>query len=288
MRRALLAVLAITVGACGTGDRAAGDGKPVRKLQEQTFSPPYPAAQPGGRLNWIGRARLDDARLVLTVEFTGSKGYLESDLCSEDYTAWVGGTNARLEVAIVQVEHFRPNLGVACTLEGYGYTFHLGLPQRYEGVEVLDRGGGEGRGGTLFVGPPGDVANLAHVPDGWKLVRSEQEYAGEPATWTQVYAAADVAEQPFEGQGRLVLYQAFGIAGEWSDLRAVKSEGRGGHAERVTFRGAPADVWVDPDSGELLLAWDLAGRSYGLIGNAADMTALELVEYAESLTVVGH
>jgi hypothetical protein len=254
-----------------------------RKSREQSFSPPYAAVAPGGRPNWISSASLNEDKSVLTVEFVGAKGYLESDACSTDYTGWIGGTADRLEVLVAEVTHVHLGPPVACTAEGYRWTFHFTLPQPYEGTEVIDRAD---HGGVLLVGTPPDAATLRMLPDGWVLASGEPQCCGgDPPTWVQIYAPAGTAVgDPPEGEGRLVLYQTFGLSPEWTETGAAKWEGRGGHKQAVTVKGILADVWIDPD-GEMLLAFDFDGRSYGLIGNLADMTVADFVRYAESVAV---
>jgi hypothetical protein len=278
---ALLAILFVAALAGCTAKAPGGDAvdETHRRLLEQSYEPPYPVGPPPGRPVHIDRATLDPSREVLTVEFIGGNGYLESDGCSEDYTAWVGGTVDRLEVAVVEIDHIRIDF-VACLGLGFPHTYHLRLPDRYDGAEVFDHWGA-----THLVGQPNEAATLARVPDGWSVVLEEAGCCGtEPPVWVQVYSAVPVGEPPHEGPGRLVLYEAFGISDEWSGLRAEKSEGRGGHPEAVTMHGESVTVWVDEASGELLLAWTQDGRSYGLIGNLADMSVDDLTGFAESLT----
>ena len=249
-----------------------------RKLFEQSFEPPYPPTPPNGTLTRATRVTLDPGRRVLTVEFTGANAYLDSDGCSRDYSAWAGMTAAGLEVAIVELGriHLVP---VSCLGAGYLHTHRLVLPTRYDGVAVVDRAGG-----THLVGEPAALATLASFPAGWSVVHEEAGCCGtEPPVWVRVYAAAPVAEPMQEGAGTLVFHQALGLSDEWDTWRAQKSQDRGGHPEAATMGGLPVTVWVDPTTGELLLAWDQGGRSFGLVGNSADMTVEELIGYAESL-----
>jgi hypothetical protein len=90
-----------------------------------------------------------------------------------------------------------------------------------------------------------------------------------------------------EGPGRLVLYQAFGSTGEWSDTRSEKARERGAEQLAVTVNGDAQTLWRDGTSGELLLSWTLEGKSLGLVGNNADMTADQLVNMAEGVTFAG-
>ena len=278
----LAAALVVVLAGCGGPVTGAVDAD-GRKSREQSFSPPYAAQPPGGRTSWISSAELSADKTVLTVQFVGGNGYLDSDSCSMDYTGWVGGAPDRLEVVVVEVVHIRAGLFGACTGEGYGWTFHFTLPAPYLGTEVIDRAE---HGGVLLVGTPPDAASLSVLPDGWALAAAHPQCCGgNPPTWVQIYSLAGAAvDNPPAGPGRLVLYQTFGISTEWTETGALKWEGRGGHKRAVTVFGTPAFVWIDPD-GEMLLAFDVDGRSYGLIGNLADMTAADLVRYAESLSV---
>jgi hypothetical protein len=252
-----------------------------REPAEQTFGPEYPAEPPAGEPVWIYAAVLSPDQLTLTIHFVGARAYLASDPCSEDYEPWVAARGAELDVEVITVD--RPDQAVggpysACTLVGHSHTYHLTLPERFLGTTVNDLA----QGGTLYVGTPPGALVATRIPAGWSLQRSFQESPGPPPIWVELYAAGPGGDE-WEGPDHLVLYQAFGIVGEWSETRATKSQDRGGHPVAVTMNGQPATVWVDDASGELLLAWERDGQSLGLIGNAADMTAQELVWFAEGV-----
>ena len=256
---------------------------------ERTFGPTYPAVAPNPeRAVRIDRATLSADRLTLTVEFVGGVPWNPNipGPCTTDYAPWLAPRGDELDVVVVHVPHERPDASgpmVFCTLEGHFWQFHLLLAEPFAGTTIRDLGGG----GTLLVGPPAGTALLRVVPPGWLLQAQFQMEPGPPPMWTQIYAPGPVDPIPDEGPGRLVFYQAFGIVGEWTDTRAVKSEDRGGSAVDVVLLGRPAKVWVDPAIGELLLGWDVGGRSYGLIGNLADMSVDDLVRYAESVGIPG-
>jgi len=280
--RLLAGVLAAClVASCDVLEILQPGPKGEREPQEQQFGPAYPAAVPiGRRLVRIDAATLSADQKVLTVSFAGSKGFLASDPCSADYEPWLAPDGDELDVAIVEVDRpgqvqLGPN--TACTLVGYGHTYHLLLGEPFTGTTVNDRGGG-----TLFVAAPAGTFRVTRLPDGWSAQHGFALEPGPPPIWAEIYSAAPVGND-WEGPGRLVLYQAFGIVGEWSETRSTKSEDRGGHPVAVTMNGESATVWVDDASGELLVAWEIGGRSLGLIGNAADMTPQDLVSYAESV-----
>ena len=281
MRRlAGCALAACLVAACNVIGilQPSPDGQ--REPQEQQFGPGYPAAVPIGRLVRIDGATLSADGKVLAVRFVGGMAYLASDPCSSDYEPWLAANGNELDVAIVEVDRpgqaqLGPNMG--CRLMGFGHTYHLLLDEPFTGTTVNDRGGG-----TLFVATPPGTLRLARPPDGWSAQRGFEQEPGPPPIWVEIYAAHPVGSD-WEGPGQLVLYQAFGIVGEWSKIRAIKSEDRGGHPVAVTMNGQPATVWVDEASGELLLAWERDGQSLGLVGNTTDMTPQELARFAESV-----
>jgi hypothetical protein len=253
---------------------------------ERTFGPTYPSEAPNReRLVPIDRAILSADRLTLTIDFVGGIPYnpARPDPCTTDYAPWLAPRGDELDVAVSHVAHPAPARSgpmVFCTLEGHFWQFHLLLAAPFDGTTVNDLAGG-----TLLVGPPASTARLGSIPAGWTLQASFQIEPGPPPMWAEIYGPAPGPPGSEEGPGWLALYQAFGIVGEWSETRAVKSQDRGGTATAVTFRGRPAVVWVDPGIGELLFAWEAGGRSYGLVGNSADMTVDDLVRYAESVTI---
>lgn len=247
---------------------------------EQTFGPSYPPRPANGRPARIDRAALSDDKKTLTIEFTGGKGYAPSDPCSTDYEPWLSVDGDAVDVTVVEVARqgqatLAPNFG--CTLEGYGHRYHLTIASPFTGTTVKDL-----TGGTLFVATPAGLAEPRTVPTGWTLQLSFEEEPGPPAIWVRVYAAAAVpGTGPFEGPGRLVVYQAFGLSEEWTGTRAEKARERGAEQFRVSVNGQGETLWHDPSSGELLLGWTLDGRSLALVGNAADMSAAELVDFAQ-------
>ena len=277
-----LALAAGTVAACTGGPRAqAGEPGASDSGLERIFGPEYPARPPEGRTVRIDRATLSADRQVLTVEFVGGKAFDPADPCSEAYEPWVGPDGPELAVAIVELPQGLSPFGRSCTAVGYVHTYGLRLLDPFGGTTVNDAGGG-----ALLVGARPDTAAPEHLPDGWTLRQSVAQEPGPPPTWIAVYATGDIArEPPFEGPGRLVLYQAFGATGEWSDTRAEKSRERGGRPISVTVSGQHTTVWDDPSTGELLLAWMLDGRSMALVGNRADLSPDELVRIAEGVRI---
>jgi hypothetical protein len=70
-------------------------------------------------------------------------------------------------------------------------------------------------------------------PAGWSFQTSSTqvdfpELRGLPRTIGQVYGPSDVALPPFEGAGRLALYETFPASDAYLDARIARSGGRGG------------------------------------------------------------
>ena len=148
MRRALVvASIVAIVSACGSGLRTPNPAlESQREPFEQTFGPVYPDQPPAGTAVRIDTATLDDARRTLTITFVGSKGYLASDPCSQDYEPWLAPRGGQLDLKVVGVD--RPGdaqLGrnEGCPLVGYGYTYHLTLPGPFAGTRVTDLANGQ-------------------------------------------------------------------------------------------------------------------------------------------------
>lgn len=286
--RCTLASLAMVgLAGCAVGQApsaSAALAEAPRLPMVQSFGPEYPAVAPDGRQVRISTATLSDDQRTLTVEFIGSEGYLAADPCSSDYEPWVAARGDELDIAIVAVRRAEqatlpPNSG--CRLRGHGHTFHLMLPAPFVGTRVNDV-----TGGIFFVFGPQDLATIVDLPNGWSQVRTFQQEPGPPPIWVQIFATGTVAKDaPDEGPGHVVLYQAFGTSGEWSDTRGEKARERGATSSAVTVNGEKRTLWTDAASGELLLAWTLDDRGLGLVGNTADMTADELVTIAETVAL---
>jgi hypothetical protein len=280
MATAVLVASCLVAAGCGSASPPGGASAATPEPLEQAFGPSYPPQPAAGRQTRIDRASLSDDKKTLTIVFVGGKGYVPSDPCSADYEPWLAVDGDRIDVTVVEVARqgqatLAPNTG--CTLEGYGHTYHLALATPFTGTTVKDRSGG-----TLFVGTPAGLAEARAVPPGLTLRLSFEQEPGPPAIWVRVYAATDVPDTgPYEGPGRLVAYQAFGLSEEWTGTRGEKARERGAEQFSVSVNGQGETLWHDPSSGELLLGWTLDGKSLALVGNTADMSAAELVEIAQ-------
>ena len=269
----------VSVVACGQGAPGPGTPEATREPSEQSFGPTYPAQPPDGRRVRIDTASLSQDKLKVTITFVGGPPYLPSDPCSADYEPWVATRGDTLDVVVAEILREHTVTSQTCPAIGIEHVYHLALAAPFVGTTVKGLGGG-----TFYVVPPAGLALASRLPRGWTLQRSFEQDPGPPPIWVQVYAATTVADGPIEGPGSLVLYEAFGLIGEWSDVRAEKARERGATQLPVHVNGAPEVLWQDGASGELLLSWTLDGASFGLVGNTADMTADQLVSIAEGVT----
>ncbi|HUQ43993.1 MAG TPA: hypothetical protein VM451_06220 [Candidatus Limnocylindria bacterium] len=125
-------------------------------------------------------------------------------------------------------------------------------------------------------------------PEGWSFLTNFPEVPDFPATSAEVYGPSGAETPPLEGPGRLVLYETFELETEDAEAyfahRAEQSRTGGGHEVDVEVNGEPAVAWVDDESGELVLGWQLPGKSEVLVANRADFTIKQLVASAESVS----
>lgn len=89
---------------------------------------------------------------------------------------------------------------------------------------------------------------------------------------------------PYEGQSRLVLYETFPASDAYLQSRVDAIRARGGQAVDVIVNGDEAKVWIDDTTGELVLGWDIRGKSEVLVANAADFSVEQLIASAESVS----
>jgi hypothetical protein len=133
-------------------------------------------------------------------------------------------------------------------------------------------------GATAFPG----VVELR--PDGWFDQTPDGAVLTDfPHTVGRVYAEEPVERPPYEGPGRLVLYETFPASDEYFKTRVEQSRQRGGKAVAAGVCGEATEVWSDESSGELIVGWTDRGKSDVLVANRADYTVAELVDAAESV-----
>jgi hypothetical protein len=243
------------------------------KPYEATFGPVFAAAPASQQFVRVDDAVLSDDSLMLTITFVGGAGYTRAGFCSSDYAPWVGATGDELDVAVAVVPHpdqatGPPNVG--CADIGHGYTYHLRLAAPFAGSTVNDLAGG-----TLWVREPTGLVTIGALPRGWELRLAEDVPGAQPPLWARVYAPAGKAIQaPNLGPGQLDLYQAFG---------APTNIGGGSQRQDVFVNDAPAVLLHDPDLGEWLLQWVVAGDGVALVGNEADLTLDQFLDIARAI-----
>lgn len=120
-------------------------------------------------------------------------------------------------------------------------------------------------------------------PDGWSHRSAIAALPGFPNTYGQVYGPDGAAVPPFEGPGRLALYETSPASDAYVKSRTEQSRNRGGKPIAVTVCGEASEVWLDELTGELIVGWTDRDKSDVLVANTADFTVQELVDSAESV-----
>lgn len=132
-------------------------------------------------------------------------------------------------------------------------------------------------GATAF---PGTVEGR---PDGWSDQGGIESLPGFPNTSARVVGPEGVTAPPYEGPGRLVLYETFPASGAYFKSRIEQSRKRAGRPIAVTVCGEATEVWLDESTGELGVGWTDRDKSEVLVANTADFTVQELINSAESV-----
>ncbi len=134
------------------------------------------------------------------------------------------------------------------------------------------------RGGTATF--PGV---LEARPDGWFDRSQIATLPDFPNTFGRVYGPEGVTVPPYEGPGRLALYETFPANDAYFRSRIEQSRKRDGKPIAVTVCGEATEVWLDESTGELVVGWTDRDKSDVLVANTADFTVQELVNSAESV-----
>jgi hypothetical protein len=121
------------------------------------------------------------------------------------------------------------------------------------------------------------------LPKGWSYQGGIESLPDFPKTYGRVYGPKGVAVPPFEGPGRLTLYETLPASGTYFKSRIDLSRDHGGKSIAVTVCGEATVVWMDESTGELVVGWTDRDKSDVLVANMGDVTVAELVDYAESV-----
>ena len=238
---------------------------PAPTARPQPSGAPTPAAT--GRFDTV--ALSPDGRTV-TITFAGGKPYRADDPCSNAYEAWAQVAGDTLYVTVVDVTPAGPDGETPgpCDAMAYGRTVAVTLPEPFAGYRVQDLAGY-----VHFLRAPPGLAELAGLPDPWRLTSEADVDSSPTGRWVRTWTLdGDTAEGP----GRLDLYQAF----------AGPADVMGGDSGRpVPVHGTPATLYRYEPTGELVLVWSLEGDGLALVANEADFTEAALIRLAESAVI---
>jgi hypothetical protein len=125
---------------------------------------------------------------------------------------------------------------------------------------------------------------LESRPNGWSVEGEIAAIPHFPNTFGQVYGPDGAVVPPYEGPGRIVLYETIPGSDAYYKSRIESSGKRNGKPIAVAVCGEATKVWLDEATGQLFVGWTDRNKSDVLVANTADFTVLELVESAESVS----
>jgi hypothetical protein len=199
--------------------------------------------------------------LSLDVTFGGGAPYDPADPCSVDYGALTWLIGEELIVSITPTAHAEQATlppRSACGDVGYVRKMTIELAQAFVGIVVRDLSGYV----HLVRRPP----NLVEVdlPSAWSL-KSEQDRPGNVGYWWRAYGRSGSTHN-------LEIWQALGgpIGLEGTVRRSVE------------LSNGPATMWMTPETGEMILAWDFEGDGVAIIANVADFSVDQLLALGNS------
>jgi hypothetical protein len=136
-----------------------------------------------------------------------------------------------------------------------------------------------GRSGeTAFAGV------LEARPPGWVRQEEIAPLPHFPETFGTVYGPEGLKVPPYEGPGRVVLYETMPGSDVYFKSRIKDSAKRNGTPIAVAVCGEATNVWLDEETGALVLGWTDRDKADVLVANTADFTVQELVAAAESVS----
>jgi hypothetical protein len=131
-------------------------------------------------------------------------------------------------------------------------------------------------------GPAALAGVVELLPSGWSDQTPDGTVLTDVSnTFGRVYGSVAVEVPPYEGPGRLVLYETFPANDDYLNRRIEQSRKRGGEALAVAVCGEATKVWLDRSSGELFVGWTDRDKTDVLVSNTTDFTVQDLVNTAE-------
>jgi hypothetical protein len=122
---------------------------------------------------------------------------------------------------------------------------------------------------------------LDYRPEGW-FDQGEVPVPADFATTTgRLYGPGTMTTPPYEGSGRIALYESFPADDAYFQSRIDQSRLDGGVPTAVTICGEATEVWSIESTGELIVGWTDRSKSDVLVANTADFTIEQLLESAE-------
>jgi hypothetical protein len=128
---------------------------------------------------------------------------------------------------------------------------------------------------------PAGLGVLDQRPESWYDQGEAPTPSGFPDIRTRVYGPQGLTIPPFEGPGRIVLYESFPANPAYFESRIEESRRAGGTSTAATVCGEATEVWLNASTGELIVGWTDRDKSDVLVANVADFTMQQLIESAE-------
>ena len=229
-----------------------------------------PATMPEDPISFENVVLADD-RHSLRVDFIGGPEFDADNPCSIAYEGTAEIVGDELEIGIYAQQHPKPlPPDMGCVAMGHPRTLTLQLDEPLTGSVVRDLAGQ-----VLLLEPPGGLAEIGALPDGWELQREGDVLGTSTPRWERIWSP-DPDPWPAEGDSMLTLIQASG--------GSVDTTG-GDPQPPVEINGQQATFYLHPPTGEMVVVWSLGDDELALVGNLADFSQAEFIDLAESVSL---